>query len=184
MHKGSERNPLLEGTGRQFFSRDTVKEVLPSARSADSGSDIRGSGDDLHLWCHVDTSDDSWLSGEARVQPASRAEWLDYYGPSGGQRVIRVSVGDIEALAQVGTHAATSSAYVPCAPPGVPKYNASEPYAVVSQVSISGPAKAKGVPLRQTLTDIAYQLTQHAYKLAECKDHRDFPQELPRYKER
>lgn len=93
-------------------------------------------------------------------------------------------MGDIEALAQVGTHAATSSVYVPCAPPGVPKYNASEPYAVVSQVSISGPAKAKGVPLRQTLTDIAYQLTQHAYKLAECKNHRDFPRALPRYKER
>ncbi|GHI04450.1 hypothetical protein [Streptomyces cellostaticus] len=39
------------------------------------------------------------------------------------------------------------------------------------------------MPLRQALTDFAYQLTQHAYKLAECKDSRGFPKELPRYKD-
>ncbi|MFF2509679.1 hypothetical protein [Streptomyces sp. NPDC058086] len=70
--------------------------------------------------------------------------------------------------------------YVPCAPPGVPSYNASQPYAVVGEARI-GPAKATGVPLRQALTDFAYQLAKHAYKLAECKDPRGFPEELPRY---
>ncbi|MEV6536732.1 hypothetical protein AB0M86_45490 [Streptomyces sp. NPDC051639] len=169
---------MCEGT----LERDMVKSVLPSARSADSGSDSQGAGDGLAFWCHVTTSDDSSLSGEARVQPTSREKWLAYYRGSGGKnRIIRVSVGGIEALAQVDSGADTSSVYVPCAPPSVPSYNASQPYAVVGEARIHGTARATGVPLRQTLTDFAYQLAQHAYKLAECKDPRAFPEELPRY---
>lgn len=169
---------MCEGT----LERDMVKSVLPSARSADSGSDSRGPGDGLTFWCYVTTSNDSSISGEARVQPISRERWLAYYRGSGGQdRIIRVSVGSIEALAQVNPGADTSSVYVPCAPPSVPSYNASQPYAVVGEARIDGPAKATGVPLRQALTDFAYQLTKHAYKLAECKEPRDFPEELPRY---
>ncbi|MGW1759773.1 hypothetical protein [Streptomyces mirabilis] len=71
--------------------------------------------------------------------------------------------------------------YIPCAPPSVPSCNASRPYAVVGEARIHEPAKATGLALRQTLTDFAYQLTKHAYKLAECKDPRHFPEELPRY---
>ncbi|MGX4691709.1 hypothetical protein [Streptomyces sp. JNUCC 63] len=74
--------------------------------------------------------------------------------------------------------------YVPCAPPGVPSYNASQPYAVVGEALVYGRAKVTGVPLHQALTDFAYQLTKHAYKLAECKAPRDFPEQLPRYEER
>ncbi|MCX4435899.1 hypothetical protein [Streptomyces mirabilis] len=169
---------MCEGT----LERGMVKSVLPSARSADSGSHNQGAGYDLTFWCHVTTTNDSSISGEARVQPTSREKWLAYYRGSGSQnRIIRVSVGEIEALAQVDPDADTSSVYVPCAPPGVPSYNASQPYAVVGEARTHGPAKATGVPLRQALTDFAYQLAKHAYKLAECKDPRDFPKELPRY---
>ncbi|MGW0770382.1 hypothetical protein [Streptomyces sp. NPDC002676] len=167
------------------LKRDTVKQVLPNARSADSGSDSKGAGSDLTFWCDVTTSSHSLLSGQARVQPASRKEWLEHYQDSGEQnRIIRVSVGKIEALAQIDSSGATSSVYVPCTPPRVPEYNAAEPYAVIGEAWINGPAKVKGVPLGQTLTDFAFQLTQHAYKLAECKGARDFPQELPRYEPR
>ncbi|MFI1075450.1 hypothetical protein [Streptomyces puniciscabiei] len=167
------------------LDRKVVKQLLPRAQSADSGSESRGAGADLTFRCHVTTSNDSILSGEARVQPVSRQSWLEYYRESGGQdRIIRVSVGDMEALAQIDSSAATSSVYVPCAPPGVPGYNASQPYAVVGEAWVHGPAKAKGAPLRQTLTDFAYRLSQHAYKVAECKKQRRFPKELPRYKAR
>ncbi|WP_405990434.1 hypothetical protein [Streptomyces sp. NBC_00986] len=71
--------------------------------------------------------------------------------------------------------------YVPCTPLSVPSYNSSQPYSVVGETWVSNPANTKSMPLRQTLTDFAYQLAQHAYKLAECKEPRDFPKELPRY---
>ncbi|GGL11936.1 hypothetical protein GCM10010094_86090 [Streptomyces flaveus] len=70
-----------------------------------------------------------------------------------------------------------------CAPPVVPSYNASAAYAVITEVSIGGDAKATGATLRQTLPDVAYRLTEHAYKLAECKAPRDFSEELPRYED-
>ncbi|WP_306185880.1 hypothetical protein [Streptomyces sp. MK5] len=128
------------------------------------------------------TSSDSSLTGQARVQPASSGKWLKYYRGSGRQNpIIRVSTGGIEALALTGSGEATASVYVPCAPPSVPSYNASQPYAVIGEVRIDGRAKTAGMSLRQALTDFAYQLTEHAYKLAECRDHRAFPKELPRY---
>ncbi|MFC9464950.1 hypothetical protein [Streptomyces coelicoflavus] len=92
-------------------------------------------------------------------------------------------MGDIEALALTGSRA-TSSVYVPCAPPSVPSYEASQPHAVIGETWVYGQAKATGEPLRQDLTDFAYQLAVHAYQLAECKAPRDFPKELPRYEDR
>lgn len=170
---------MCEGT----LKRDMVKQVLPRAQSADSGSDSQGAGDNLSFWCHVTTSDDVSLSGEARVQSVSQQQWLDNYRESGARHVIHVSVGDIEGLAQIDPGTDTSSVYVPCVPPAVPSYNASEPYAVIGETRVYGSAKATGVPLRQALTDFAYQLSKRAYKLAECKAPRDFPAELPRYKD-
>jgi hypothetical protein len=180
---GLERLPekMCEGS----LERSTVQEVLPKARSADSGSDTNGSGYKLAFRCHVTTSGDSTLSGEARVQPVTRRTWLEHHRGAGGQnRLIRVSMGDMEALARIDSESNTTSVYVPCAPPGVPSYDASQPYAVVGESWVAGDAAAKGVPLRQALTDFAYQLTRYAYESAECKEHRDFPAELPRYEGR
>ncbi|MHB9861161.1 hypothetical protein [Streptomyces sp. YIM S03343] len=166
-----------------ILGRDTVKQVLPGARSADSGSGSRGVGAGLNLRCHVTTSGDSSLSGRASVQRLSRDGWLEYYRSVESKRIIRVSVGGIEALARIDSGENTASVYVPCSPPAVPEYSASRPYAVVGEAWVSGSAKANGIPLRQTLTDFAYRLSERAYKLAECKAPRDFPKELPRYKD-
>ena len=167
-----------------FLARDTVKHVLPGARSADSYSGSRGVGENFSFRCHVATSSGSSLSGEASVRQLSLKDWLDYYRNSGGtHRIIRVSAGGIEALAQIDPGGAASSVYVPCSPPAVPEYNAGRPYAVTGETYVSGSARLKGAPLRQTLTDFAYRLSEHAYKLAECKTPRDFPKDLPRYKD-
>ncbi|WP_405950955.1 hypothetical protein OG588_36540 [Streptomyces prunicolor] len=174
-------NKMCDGT----LERDTVKQVLPKARSADSGFNSQGAGYNLTFSCHVTTSNDSILSGKAQVEPVSRDKWLESYRGSGKQnQLIRVSVGNIEALAQIDSSENTSSVYVPCTPPSVPSYNSTQPYAVVGETWISNPANTKSVPLRQTLTDFAYQLAQHTYKLAECQGTHDFPQELPRYGDR
>ncbi|MFF4591315.1 hypothetical protein [Streptomyces sp. NPDC001388] len=170
---------MCQGT----LERSVVTRVLANARSAHEGSDSRGVGENLHFSCYVTTSNDSGISGEARVQPVSSEEWLTHYEEkTGGQKkVVHVTLGDIEALAQIDDSEGTSSVYIPCRPPAVPEYNASEPYGIYGEARVEGSAKITGGPLRQTVTDFAYQLTRRAYELAECKDTRDFPAELPRY---
>ncbi|MGW2720335.1 hypothetical protein [Streptomyces sp. NPDC001492] len=179
--KGLEHLPskICGGT----VERGMVIQVLPSARSAEEGSKRQNAGDDFTFYCHVVTSGDSSLWGEARVRPVSKTDWIkSYRGNGGDNQIIRTSVDGIEAVAQLDTEHA--EVYVPCVPPAVPSYNASEDYAVITTVEADGDVKATGTALRQTLTDIAYQLTKHTYKLAECQDPRDFPEELPRYGDR
>nr|BFD84360.1 hypothetical protein StreXyl84_37610 [Streptomyces sp. Xyl84] len=184
--KGLERLPskVCEKT----VQRDMVTRVLPEARSAQEGSRREKAGSDLTFSCHVVTSDDASLLGKAEVRPVSRTAWLKSYRGAGGEkRLVRVSADGVEALARVGDEDPVSAVYVPCTPPTVPPYNASEEYAVATEVTVSTYGKAAavtGAALRQTLTDIAYRLTEHAYRLAECKAPRDFPEELPRYAER
>lgn len=179
--KGLEHLPakLCEGA----VERDLVVQVLPSARSAAAGAKRQNSGDDLTFYCHVDTSGDSSIWSEARVRPVSEAEWIASYRGSGGDNgIIHSSADGIQAVAQLDTQQA--EVYVPCTPPTVPSYNSSEDYAVITRVVTAGEVKATGTALRQTLTDIAYQLAKHAYKLAECQGTHDFPRELPRYGDR
>ncbi|MFE7277466.1 hypothetical protein [Streptomyces sp. NPDC057623] len=178
--KGLERLPskICEGT----VERDTVTQVLPSARSAEEGSKRGNPGDDQVFSCHVATSGDSSLLGRSWVRPVSKADWLESYGGSGGNsQVIRTSVGGIEALAQLDTEQA--AVYVPCVSPALSSGDASDDYAVITRLEAGGDLKATGAALRQNLTDIAYQLTKHAYKLAKCQGSRDFPEELPRYED-
>ncbi|MFF8973218.1 hypothetical protein [Streptomyces sp. NPDC014995] len=169
---------MCEGT----LERGTVTRVLPQARSAEDGSDRRGAGSDFTFSCYVTTSNDSSLSGQARVQPVSSEKWLASYRGSGGDnRFVRVSLDGIEALARLDT--GNAAVYVPCDPPVVPSYNASEDYAVTTEASVSGDTKATGTALRQLLTDVAYELAEHAYQRAGCRQTVDFPEELPRYED-
>ena len=179
--KGLEHLPskLCEGA----VERNLVVQVLPSTRSAEEGAKHQNSGDDLTFYCHVDTSGDSSIWSEARVRPISEADWIASYRGSGGDNgIIRSSADDIQAVAQPDTEQA--EVYVPCTPPAVSSSNTSEDYAVITRVEAAGEVKETGTALRQTLTDIAYQLAKHAYKLAECQGTHDFPQELPRYGDR
>ncbi|MFI8238826.1 hypothetical protein ACIF83_16400 [Streptomyces sp. NPDC085866] len=182
--KGLEHLPvtMCENT----VERDQVVQVLPQARSAEEASMHQNAGDDFTFYCHVVTSSASSLWGETRVRPVSKADWLESYRGSGGdKRIIRASADGIEAVAQLDPEDGVAAVYVPCAPPAVPSSDASEDYAVITEVSVRTyeDPKATGTALGQTLTDIAYQLTEHAYKLAECKESRDFPAKLPRYKD-
>lgn len=175
--KGLERLPakICEGA----VERDTVIQVLPAARSAEEGARRGNSGNDQVFSCHVSTSDDSSLLGRSWVRPVSKADWLASYGGSGGNnQVIHKSVGGIEALAQLDTEQA--AVYVPCVSSALSSGDASDDYAVITSLEAGGDLKETGTALRQSLTDIAYQLTKHAYKLAECEGPRDFPEELPR----
>ncbi|ARP71804.1 hypothetical protein LK06_019695 [Streptomyces pluripotens] len=90
----------------------------------------------------------------------------------------------VEALAQMDGDIGSASIYVPCAPANVEEGSASQAYALVAEAGVTGKSRATGAELRQALTDFAYQLTQRAYGLAECKTPRAFPEQLPRYKDR
>ncbi|WP_432033160.1 hypothetical protein [Streptomyces antibioticus] len=170
---------MCDGT----LKRGTVTRVLPQARAADTGSRAHGAGPDLSFSCDVTTSGSSYLSGLARVLPVSREKWLDSYRGSGGDnRIVHVSAdGGIEAVAEL--ESGSAGVYVPCEPPGVPSYNASADYGVVTEFSVSDDSKVTGAELRQILTDVAYRMSRHTYELAECGKGRDLPAELPRYEE-
>ncbi|WP_405990433.1 hypothetical protein [Streptomyces sp. NBC_00986] len=85
-------NKMCDGT----LERDTVKQVLPKARSADSDFNSQGAGHKLTFWCHMTISNDSILYGTAQVDPVSRDQWLEHYRGSGKRnQIIHVSVGNI-----------------------------------------------------------------------------------------
>ncbi|NUV59106.1 hypothetical protein [Streptomyces sp. CAI-85] len=170
---------MCDGT----LERGTVTRVLPQARAADAGSRVQGAGPDLAFYCHVNTSEGSYLDGRAQVLPVSREKWLKSSRGSGsGDRVAHVSAdGGIEAVAKLASRSAR--VYVPCEPPSVPSYNASAEYGVVTEFSVSDDSRVTGAELRQILTDVAYRMSRHTYELAECGKGRDLPAELPRYEE-
>ncbi|MFI6037597.1 hypothetical protein ACIBBD_26160 [Streptomyces sp. NPDC051315] len=171
---------MCEGT----LERSVVTQVLPKARSAEDGSDRRGAGESFSFSCYVHTSNDSSLWGRADVEPVTREKWLESYRGSGDRnRIVSVSVDGIEALARLDDRNAVAGVYVPCAPPVAADFNAPETYAVITEVGVDGDTEATGTALRQTLTDIAYRITERSYELAECKEARGFPVELPRYED-
>ncbi|MFF3329076.1 hypothetical protein ACFYWX_05860 [Streptomyces sp. NPDC002888] len=170
---------MCEGT----LERGMVTQVLPQVRSAEDGSGRRGGGESFSFSCYVHTSSNASLWGRAQVRPVFHEQWVESYRGSGDHRIISVSADGIEALAQLEADDAVAALFVPCVPPVIPPYNASAPYAVITEVSVSGDTEATGRTLGQALTDIAYSLTEHAYELAECKKARNFPEELPRYED-
>ncbi|MGW5196706.1 hypothetical protein [Streptomyces spiralis] len=164
--------------------RDIVIRTLPRARSADEWPDQGGAGRHFSFACRVSTSGHSILSGQVDPRDSSRTAWEDHYGSLAGHQVVRVTAGGVEALAQTDGDKGSASVYVPCAPATVQEGTASHAYALVADAGVTGKSRATGEELRQALTDFAYQLTEHAYKLAECKGALDFPEELPRYGDR
>jgi hypothetical protein len=118
------------------------------------------------------------------LQDTSASEWVDFYGKSAGHRTAIVSKNGVEALAQTDSDRGFASVYIPCVPKDVKEGTASDGFALVAQAQVSGKSRATGGELRQVVTDFAYQLSRHAYQLAECEAHRDFPAELPRFEER
>ncbi|MEU0589713.1 hypothetical protein [Streptomyces sp. NPDC006132] len=180
--KGLERLPSKVCDGA--VERQVVIRALPRTRTAEEGASQRHEGEDLMFSCHIYTSADSILSGMTQVEDASVQQWLNHYGARTDGDTVRVSVDGAEALAELDSTNGTSSVYIPCVPRGVRADDANESYAIITEASIIGHGRASGVALRQAVTDFAYQLTKHTYELAECRDPRVLPKELPRYKDR
>ncbi|MFD7179811.1 hypothetical protein ACFV90_07275 [Streptomyces sp. NPDC059904] len=174
--KGLDRLPAKVCDGA--IKRETAARVLPDARSANDNAGVTGTGENFFLGCKVDTSGNSIVSGEAKLEDASLKNWVDYYKGKIDAKVLRVSAGDIEALSLSGT----ASVYVPCIPRGVNASDANQSYAMIVEARVIGKSRVKGKVLRQALTDFAYQLTEHAYKVAECQKPLKFPQDSPRYR--
>jgi hypothetical protein len=164
--------------------RDLAIQALPRARAADQGADQHGSGRDFVFTCSISTSGDSALSGRVDLQDTSASGWVDFYGEHAGHQIVRVSENGVEALTQTDSDGGFASVYVPCVPKSVEADTASDGFALVAQAHVTGESRATGRELRQAVTDFAYQLSRHAYELAECKARRDFPAELPLYKDR
>jgi hypothetical protein len=133
--------------------------------------------------CRIYTSAGSILSGMARVQDTSVQQWADHYGAGTDSDAIRVSVDGIEALADPDSESGSSSIYVPCVPRGVRAEDARKSYAIVTEASVIGDGRISGTALRQAVTDFAYQVIKHTYKLAECQNPRPLPEELPRFED-
>ncbi|MFG2518957.1 hypothetical protein [Streptomyces sp. NPDC048527] len=160
--------------------RETVAHVLPDARSASEDGGATGTGDNFLVGCRVDTTGDSLVSGEVKVQDVSAKSWSDFYKGYGGSeegKALHVATNEVRALSKTRI----ASVYVPCVPRGVKASNARQSYALIGEVRVVGESRVKGAVLRQELTDFAYQLTQHAYKTAECQKDLGFPEELPGY---
>lgn len=169
--------------------RGVVMHTLPNTRTAGDRTGQDGTGVDFMYSCVVSTSGPSRIDGNVAVQDASGSTWANNYGPLAGHRVVKTAEDGIEALAQIGEDADDGlvSVYVPCTPPDDPYDLDGKPdtkphtYALITKVGVKGETRVAGAALRQELTDFAFQLTRHAYKLAGCEEPRLFPDQLPRY---
>ncbi|MFF2212532.1 hypothetical protein [Streptomyces antibioticus] len=176
--KGLERLPAKVCDGA--VDRDVVIRALPKTRSAEESATRQGVGQDLHFSCQVYTSGEPFLTGWVDVERASPQAWLRYYGADVGDDAVRVSVDGIEALAKLNA-SGRASVYIPCAPKGVQADESSRPYAIIAEANVIAAEEEAGAAVRQAVTDVAYQLAKHSYKLVECQAPRGFPDELPRY---
>lgn len=176
--KGLDRLPRKVCDGA--VDRETAAHVLPDARSASEDGGVTGTGENFLFGCRVDTTGDSLVSGEVKVQDASVKSWSDFYKGYGGPeegKALHIATDEVRALSKTRI----ASVYVPCVPRGMKASNARQSYALIAEVRVVGGSRVKGAALRQDLTDFAYQLTEHAYKVGECQKAWAFPKELPGY---
>ncbi|MGW6141051.1 hypothetical protein [Streptomyces sp. NPDC055140] len=176
--KGLDRLPEKVCDGA--VDRETAAHVLPDARSASEDGGMTGTGENFLFGCRVDTTGDEVVSGEVKVQDASAKSWSDFYQGYGGSeegKALHVAANEVRALSKTRI----ASVYVPCVPSGVKASNARQSYALIAEVRVVGESRANGAALRQGLTDFAYQLTKHAYKVGKCQKALTFPKKLPDY---
>lgn len=175
--KGVDRLPDRPCDGA--VDRATAARALPSARSAEERGKLRQdrSDGDFFFACHVRTSGDSVISGEAESRDSDSDGWRDFYANNGNdENPVEVSSGDIRALA----HPDRAHVYVPCTPPGKKPGEARDAYALTVDAGTIGKTRVHGTELRQVLVDFAYQLARHTYEAVDCQESRTFPKELPR----
>ncbi|WP_157878566.1 hypothetical protein [Streptomyces chattanoogensis] len=177
--KGLDRLPAKVCHGA--VDREIAASALPDTRKAYEGGKSDPSGETFTSTCYVKTSSNfisegSIISGEAELGDATSTSWSNRFTASGNGKKFEASSGGIKAI----SYPERSSIYVPCTPPGKKKEQARQAYALIVEARTIGETRVTGTPLRQAITDFAYQLARHAYKVGECQEPRKFPAELPR----
>lgn len=156
--------------------REIAIRALPPSRSAEEGDRSGTPGQHFFYSCYIYAGDDSTISGEAQASDSSVATWVNFYkGKRGGDKLVRVGQGPVQALSLPG---GLVSVYVPCTPPRTDPGEAVQSYALVTEARTIGETRAKGEDLRQAVTDFAYAITKHAYRVGECQEHISFPANL------
>ncbi|MFE6919013.1 hypothetical protein [Streptomyces rubiginosohelvolus] len=79
------------------------------------------------------------------------------------------------------SYASQASLYVPCTPARRKPGEARSAYGLVVEARTIGETVVTGDGLRQEVTDIAYRLLTHSYRIQGCREGRTFPAELPRF---
>ncbi|MFC8827133.1 hypothetical protein ACFT9I_17535 [Streptomyces sp. NPDC057137] len=173
--KGIDRLPARPCSGA--VDRSIVAGALPDARTADERGKITttSASNQFTFSCYVNAGG-SIISGEAQSGFATEEGWRQSYSSKVGRDPVSVSAGEVKVIALDNL----ASVYVPCTPPRQAEYKVERNHSLVSDVRTIGESRVKGRALRQVLMDFAYQLTEHAYKTGECKEAREFPDELPR----
>ncbi|GGQ25936.1 hypothetical protein [Streptomyces roseolilacinus] len=173
--KGIDRLPERPCAGA--VDRDLAARALPSARTAEERGRLEQGLHGFTFRCHVRTSDDSSLVGDAETSDADVRSWHRHFLPKSGEEgAIEVSSGDVRGLSLAPDSA---TVFVPCAPPR----SELPAHALVVDATTIGTTRAQGDELRQIVVDFAYQLARHAYRVGECQAPRSFPDSLPRLSE-
>ena len=156
--------------------RETAVRALPPSRSAEEGDRSGSPGQHFFFSCYIYSGDESTLSGESQASDSSVATWMDFYkGKRGGDKLVRIRKGPVQALSLPG---GLVSVYVPCTPPRTDPGEAVQSYSLITEARTIGETRAKGEELRQAVTDFAYAITKHAYRVGECQERISLPANL------
>ncbi|MFE4085193.1 hypothetical protein [Streptomyces sp. YIM B13502] len=156
--------------------REIAIRALPPSRSVEEGDRSGSPGQHFFFTCYVYAGDESTLSGESQAADSSVTTWVNFYeGKRGGDKLVRVRKGPVQALSLPG---GLVSVYVPCTPPRTDPDEAVQSYALVTEARTIGETRTKGEDLREAVTDFAYAITKHAYRAGRCQERISFPANL------
>ena len=174
--KGIDRLPEKPCAGA--VDRDLAARALPSARKAEERGKLTASSalDTFTYWCYVRT-DEALISGEAQSGIATVDSWRERHSSPGGEESGSLSVNGVHV--SVRSEPATAFVYIPCTTPRHAG-DGHDAHSLTTEARTVGETRAQGAELHEILADFAYQLARHAYRVGECQEPREFPDELPR----
>ncbi|MEU5520144.1 hypothetical protein ABZ759_05430 [Streptomyces sp. NPDC047860] len=155
--------------------REIVTKALPSARDAQEGSRVKPPGGRFLFTCHVYTSGDSIMSGEAETTDVAHDTWASYYEGQADGNPVRTRKGPVHVLSVSENRA---SLYVPCTRAGKNPDATADSHGLIAESRTIGKTRATGEELRQAITDFAYFIMQRAFKLNKCREVEALPKDL------
>ncbi|NUW01384.1 hypothetical protein [Streptomyces sp. CAI 127] len=175
--KGVDRLPERVCSGA--VDRDIAVRVLPGTISAtERGRKLDGAGEGSTFSCNVKThGQDSILSGDGSIHDVSEGDWLEGVEGRADASKLEVDHRGVHAV----SYASQASLYVPCTPAGRGPGEARSAYGLLVEARTIGDTAVTGDELRQEVTDFAYQILTHSYRIQGCQEGRTLPAELPRF---